>query len=165
MTQRDGKMGAVRTKPLQGSVHPPPFLQSACGYSEKWLRILLRATPRDPTESEKAMARPKRTEGATLRIFIRMTAQEKAAIKAQARIAGLTVSEYMRRIALNKRVVSKIDQKALGELARLGGLQKHLLSQIKELPDEESLRKGLNATLSAVIGAVRALEAVVVKRT
>jgi hypothetical protein len=41
---------AVSTKPLRGFASPPPFLQSACGYSEKWLRISLRATPRDPTE-------------------------------------------------------------------------------------------------------------------
>jgi len=165
MLERDGKMGAVRTKPLRGSARPPPFLQSACGYSEKWLRILLRATPRDPTEQENPMARPNRTEGATLRLFIRMTDAEKAIIRAQAKIAGMSMSEYIRRVSLNKRIVSKMDQKALGELARLGGLQKHLLKQIKGLPDEEGLRKGLNSTLSAVISAVRALEIVAVKRT
>ena len=75
------------------------------------------------------MARPKRTEGATLRLFIRTTDREKAIIKAQARKAGLTMSEYMRRTSLNKRIASKVDQKALGELARLGGLQKYLLMQ------------------------------------
>ena len=73
------------------------------------------------------------------------------------------MSEYMRRTSLNKRIVSKVDQKALGELARLGGLQKYLLMQIKGLPDEEGLRKGLNSTLSAVLSAVRALNTVAVK--
>jgi hypothetical protein len=73
------------------------------------------------------------------------------------------MSEYMRRISLNKRIVSKMDQKALGELARLGGLQKHLLKQIKGLPDEEGLRRGLNSTLSAVLSAVSRLNAVVGK--
>src|ERR1039458_6014189 len=141
MVKRHGKMGAVRTKPLRGSVRPPPFPQSACGYSEKWLRILLRATPRDPTEQERAMARPKGTEGPTRRLFIRITDGEKAIIKDQAKRAGLTMSEYMRRTSLHKRIVSKMDQKALGELARLGGLQKYLLKQIKGLPDEEGLRK------------------------
>ena len=156
-------MGAVRTKPLRGSARPPPFLQSACGYSEKRLRILLRATPRDPTEQERAMARFKGTEGATRRLFIRITDGEKAIIKDQAKRAGLTMSEYMRRTSLHKRIVSKMDQKALGELARLGGLQKHLLKQIKGLPDEEGLRKGLNSTLSAVLSAVRTLNTVEVK--
>ena len=163
MLERDGKMGAVRTKPLRGSARPPPFPQSACGYSEKWLRILLRATPRDPTEQEKTMARTKQNEVATRRIFIRITDREKANIRDQSKIAGLTMSEYMRRIAFNKRIISKMDQKALGELARLGGLQKHLLKQIKGLPDEEGLRKGLNSTLLAVQNALGVLKTGTVK--
>ena len=109
------------------------------------------------------MARPKRIEGATLRLFIRTTDREKAIIKDQARKAGLTMSEYMRRTSLNKRIVSKVDQKALGELARLGGLQKYLLMKIKGLPDEENLRRELNSTLSAVLNAVRALNTVAAK--
>ena len=163
MLERDGKMGAVRTKPLWGFARPPPFLQSACSYSVKWLRILLRATPRDPTEQEKTMARTKQNEVATRRLFIRITDAEKSNIRDQAKRAGLTMSEYMRRISLNKRIVSKMDQKALGELARLGGLQKYLLKQIKGLPDEEGLRRGLNSTLSAVLSAVSRLNAVVGK--
>ena len=127
------------------------------------MRTLLRATPRDPTEQERTMARPKQTEGATLRLFIRTTDREKAIIKAQARKTGLTMSEYMRRTSLNKRIVSKVDQKALGELARLGGLQKYLLMKIKGLPDEENLRRELNATLSAVLSAVRTLNTVAIK--
>jgi hypothetical protein len=127
------------------------------------LCILLRATPRDPTEQEKAMARPKRTEGATLRLFIRTTDREKAIIRTEAKKAGLTMSEYMRRTSLNKRIVSKVDQKALGELARLGGFQKYLLMKIKGLPDEEGLRRELNSTLSAVLSAVRTLNTFAVK--
>jgi hypothetical protein len=73
------------------------------------------------------------------------------------------MSEYVRRTALGKRILSTMDQKAAGELARLGGLQKHLLTQIKGLPDEEGLRKGLNSTLSAVLSAVRTLNTVEVK--
>jgi hypothetical protein len=124
---------------------------------------LLRATPRDPTEQEKEMARPKRTEGATRRLFIRITDQEKAIIRTEAKKAGLGMSEFVRRTSLNKRVVSKVDQKALGELARLGGLQKYLLMKIKGLPDEEGLRRELNSILNAVLGAVRALNTVAIK--
>ena len=109
------------------------------------------------------MARPKGTEGATRRLFIRITDGEKAIIKDQAKRAGLTMSEYMRRTSLNKRIISKMDQKAFGELARLGGLQKHLLKQIKGLPYEEVLRKELNSTLSAVLNAVSRLNAAVGK--
>ena len=109
------------------------------------------------------MARTKQNEVATRRIFIRITDAEKANIRDQAKIAGLTMSEYMRRTSLHKRIVSKMDQKALGELARLGGLQKYLLRQIKGLPDEEGLRKELNSTLSAVLSAVSRLNAAVGK--
>jgi hypothetical protein len=159
----NGKVGAVRTKPLRGFVQPPPFLQSAFGYSEKWLRILLRATPRDPAESERTIARSTRAQGATLRIEVRITEDEKATIRDQANRASLTMSEYIRRTALNKRILSTMDQKAAGELARLGGLQKHLLQQIKGLPNEEDLRKGLNSTLLAVHNAVRELKTGTVK--
>jgi hypothetical protein len=51
-----------------------------------------------------------------------------------------------------------MDQKAAGELARLGGLQKHLLTQIKGLPNEDDLRAGLNSTLLALHNAVRGLK-------
>jgi hypothetical protein len=73
------------------------------------------------------------------------------------------MSEYVRRSALGKRILSTMDQKAAGELARLGGLQKHLLTQIKGLPDEEGLRRGLNSTLLAVQNTMRALKTGTVK--
>ena len=109
------------------------------------------------------MSRPKRTEGATLRLFIRITDQEKAIIRAEAKKAGLGMSEFMRRTSLNKRIVSKMDQKVLGELALLGGLEKYLLMQIKGLPDEEGLRRELNSILSAVHSAVRVLNTITVQ--
>src|ERR1035441_5978433 len=104
------------------------------------------------------MARSTRAQGATLRIEVRITEEEKAIIKDQANSASLTMSEYIRRTALNKRIISTMDQKAAGELARLGGLQKYLLTQIKGLPDEEGLRKGLNSTLLAVKDALGTLK-------
>ncbi len=109
------------------------------------------------------MARSTRAQGAALRIEIRITEEEKATIRDQANRASLTMSEYIRRTALNRRILSTMDQKAAGELARLGGLQKHLLSQIKGLPDEEGLRKGLNSTLLAVQNALGALKTGTVK--
>jgi len=104
------------------------------------------------------MARSTRAQGATLRIEVRITEEEKATIRDQANCASLTMSEYIRRSALNKRILSTMDQKAAGELARLGGLQKHLLTQIKGLPNEDDLRAGLNSTLLAVHNAVRGLK-------
>jgi hypothetical protein len=104
------------------------------------------------------MTNPTRTKGTNSRIDIRITEEEKATIRDQADRASLTMSEYVRRSALDKRILSTMDQKAAGELARLGGLQKYLLTQIKGLPDEEGLRKGLNSTLLAVQNALGALK-------
>ena len=104
------------------------------------------------------MRSSKRTEGISLRIEIRITEEEKAILREQANSASLTMSEYVRRSALGKRIISTMDQKAAGELARLGGLQKYLLTQIKGLPDEEGLRKGLNSTLLAVQDALGTLK-------
>ena len=109
------------------------------------------------------MARPTRKKGTNLRIEVRITEEEKAIIRDQANSASLTMSEYIRRTALNRRILSTMDQKAAGELARLGGLQKHLLTQTKGLPNEEELRKGLNSTLLAVHNAVRTLKTGTVK--
>jgi hypothetical protein len=109
------------------------------------------------------MTNSTRTKGTNSRIEIRITEEEKAILREQANSASLTMSEYVRRSAQGKRIVSTMDQKAAGELARLGGLQKHLLTQIKGLPDEEGLRKGLNSTLSAVQNALRALKTDTVK--
>jgi len=109
------------------------------------------------------MTNSTRTQGSNLRIEVRITEEEKATIRDQANSASLTMSEYVRRTALGKRILSTMDQKAAGELARLGGLQKHLLSQIKGLPDEEELRRGLNSTLLAVHNAMRALKTGTVK--
>jgi hypothetical protein len=104
------------------------------------------------------MTRSTQAQGAKLRIEVRITEEEKAILRDQANSASLTMSEYVRRSALGKRILSTMDQKAAGELARLGGLQKHLLTQIKGLPGEEELRKGLNSTLLAVQNALGALK-------
>jgi hypothetical protein len=109
------------------------------------------------------MTRSTRIQGATLRIEVRITEEEKAIIRDQANRASLTMSEYIRRTALNRRILSTMDQKAAGELARLGGLQKYLLTQIKDLPDEAGLRKGLNSTLLAVQNALGVLKTGTVK--
>src|ERR1019366_1464983 len=144
-------MGAVRTKPLRGCACPPPFLQSACGYSEKWLRILLRAAPRDPISFRRhGMSRPRRARNVTSRIDIRVTDEEKATFVVQANRAALTLSEYIRRAALGIRMRSRIHTDAISDLNRLGGLQKHCLEQLKVLGNDRDLRHELNITLAAI---------------
>jgi hypothetical protein len=47
-------------------------------------------------------------------------------MKEQAEVSRLTLSEYVRRRALGKRIVPKTDLSVLAELRRLGGLLKHI---------------------------------------
>ncbi len=75
------------------------------------------------------MARPRRTELATSPFQVRLTATERAELEAAAEKAGLTLSEYIRRRALGRRVAAPralTDIQTLNELRRLGGLVKHL---------------------------------------
>lgn len=62
----------------------------------------------------------------------RCTDAEFEAINKKAIAAGLTTSEYIRRTALNRRITVRTDQRMINELLRLGGLQKHLYTQLRE---------------------------------
>jgi uncharacterized protein (DUF1778 family) len=52
-------------------------------------------------------------------VNIRITANEKNQIKESARIAGLSMSEFIRRCALGRRVVAHVDTIVIQELRRL----------------------------------------------
>lgn len=104
------------------------------------------------------MSRPQRADGVTERIYIRTTDREKAEIEALAGKSGLTISEYLRRTGLRRRIHSKIDEKAMGELARLGGLQKACLKDLKEIPNSQEIRAKLNEVLNAILGKIAALD-------
>ncbi len=103
------------------------------------------------------MPRPKRAQGTTARIQIRITTGEKNTLLIQANKAGLTLSEYMRRCSLNKRIHSRVSDKAIARLSSLCGLQKHLLMQIKGHPYEATLRSELNSVLSGITKTLRAV--------
>jgi ABC-type multidrug transport system ATPase subunit len=92
------------------------------------------------------MARPKQTEHRR-GVLIKLLSQEKDVIRQQAHLAGLTVSEYIRKCALNRPIRSQVNRDVTAELSKLFGLQKHLLMEIKNLPNEEELRRELNSVL------------------
>ena len=85
---------------------------------------------------------------ANIRFTIRLTPQEKMRLDEQADIAGLSVSEYMRRRFFGGRIAAHTDLNTIAELRRIGGLLKHnfeTLRQAKAPPDvferqEEALR-------------------------
>ena len=79
---------------------------------------------------------------------IRVTEREKTRLTEQAEIAGLSLSEYMRRRFFGGRIAAHTDLNPIAELRRIGGLLKHnfeTLRQAKTPPDvferqEEALR-------------------------
>jgi hypothetical protein len=103
------------------------------------------------------MPRPKRAQGVTSEIHIRVTSDEKDILHIQAQKAGLTVSEYLRRCSLNKRIHSRVSDKAVARLSSLCGLQKHLLMQITGLPQEGTLRSELNSVLAGITATLRTI--------
>jgi Mobilization protein NikA len=115
------------------------------------LRYLLRASPRDPREGKPNMPRPKiqRQKLRQRRFEIRLTDQEWHDFSEQADRAGLTLSEFARRRIVGYRIMSRVEDKLLNELRRLGGLQKHLASQF---PDR-SLE--FNEILKQIVATIR----------
>lgn len=63
------------------------------------------------------------------RIDIRVTREERQEIQEQAGVSGLSVSEYVRRRTLGRRVSSVMDVRILSELRRQGGLLKKIFNE------------------------------------
>lgn len=96
------------------------------------------------------MARPKATEQRK-RYTVRFLAVEMEHIQENADNALLTVSEYIRRCALGRRVKARTDIKAIGELSRLGGLQKHLVM------NDPGNRAEYNKVIAAILSTIKSL--------
>jgi hypothetical protein len=57
---------------------------------------------------------------------LRLTAEEDARLESQATVAGISVSEYMRRLFFGGRpVIARTDDQTIRELRRMGCLLKH----------------------------------------
>ena len=157
IVKRHGEVGAVATKPCGVSrlhhhfSNPPAATRRNSCASCSGLR------PETPRKGQGTMPRPKRAQGVTSEIHIRVTSNEKDILHTQAEKAGLTVSEYLRRCSLNKRLHSRVSDKAVARLSSLCGLQKHLLTQITGLPQEGTLRSELNSVLAGITATLRSI--------
>lgn len=65
-------------------------------------------------------------EPQTARCNLRLTPSEHLELSEAAKIAGLSLSEYVRRRALGRVVIADTDLVMLRELRRVGGLLKHI---------------------------------------
>ena len=84
---------------------------------------------------------------------LRLTGEEDARLSGQAAIAGISVSEYMRRLFFGGRpLVTKTDGQTIRELRRLGGLLKYNFEAVREKGGRNEL-----AELSATLNAIRAV--------
>lgn len=94
---------------------------------------------------------------ATVRIELRCTEEDASLIRAKAEAAGINTSDLLRRSALNRKIVTRTDQRLMNELLRLGGLQKHLFNQMQDNMTTE-LSKQFSEVLVEVKKAIVALD-------
>jgi len=59
-------------------------------------------------------------------IHVRLSEQEYETLLFKINASGLTISEFIRRAANNRRITSKIEANVVNELRRIGGLLKHV---------------------------------------
>ena len=70
---------------------------------------------------------------ANILLTLRVTAEEKTRLMEQAEIAGLSLSEYMRRRFFGGRpLVAHADLSTVAELRRIGGLLKHNFETLRQ---------------------------------
>ena len=73
---------------------------------------------------------------------LRLSAEENERLARQADTAGISVSEYIRRLCFGGRpVTSRTDSQTIRELRRLGGLLKHNFETVREVRGQQALPK------------------------
>ena len=88
---------------------------------------------------------------------LRLTAEENERLTRQAVTAGISVSEYMRRLFFGGRpIIARTDDQTIRELRRLGGLLKHHFDVVKRTGTTATLAD-LDAGLREVRRAIEAL--------
>ena len=88
---------------------------------------------------------------------LRLSAEENERLARQADAAGISVSEYIRRLCFGGRpITSRTDSQTIRELRRLGGLLKHNFETVREAGGYQALQK-MEAELEAVRQAIEEL--------
>ncbi len=91
----------------------------------RWQRFLI-MDERVESKTHPAAPRRVRKEAPGVRLTVRFAAEDIERIRADADMAGLTTSEFVRRRALGNAIVPHTDRTMLNELRRIGGLLKHV---------------------------------------
>ena len=103
------------------------------------------------------MEKRKATNRFQRRRTLRLTAEEDERITRQAETAGISVSEYMRRLFFGGRpIIARTDDQTIRELRRLGGLLKHHFEMVKRTGSTGTLVE-LDAALRQIRQAIETL--------
>ena len=103
------------------------------------------------------MEKRKAASGFQRRRTLRLTVEEDERLTRQAVTAGISVSEYMRRLFFGGRpIIARTDDQTIRELRRLGGLLKHHFDVVKCAGSMATLAE-LDAGLREVRRAIEAL--------
>ena len=103
------------------------------------------------------MEKRKTASGFQRRRTLRLTAEEDERLTRQAVTAGISVSEYMRRLFFGGRpIIARTDDQTIRELRRLGGLLKHHFDVVKRTGNAATLAE-LDAALREVRRAIEPL--------
>jgi hypothetical protein len=88
---------------------------------------------------------------------LRLSAEEDARLERQAAVAGISVSEYMRRLFFGGRpVIARTDEQTIRELRRLGGMIKHHFEAVREKGGAKDLEE-MSAALMAIRTGIETL--------
>ena len=88
---------------------------------------------------------------------LRLSDEENERLARQADAAGISVSEYIRRLCFGgSPITSRTDSQTIRELRRLGGLLKHSFDTVREGGGQQAIPK-MEGTLSAIRQAIERL--------
>lgn len=93
-----------------------------------------------------AAERKKKHDETHKKIVFWMEEDDYNKVKADAELAGLTLSDYLRRLALNKPLPNPADlaiRDSVAQLMKLGGLMKHLNMQLRTAQDPDKLKTAM----------------------
>ena len=92
---------------------------------------------------------------ANILITLRVTVEEKTRLTEQAEIAGLSLSEYMRRRFFGGRLAAHLDLNAIAELRRIGGLLKHNFETLRQAKAPSDIMKRQEDALRNLVWAIQ----------
>ncbi|GAB7492565.1 hypothetical protein Bwad001_12890 [Bilophila wadsworthia] len=106
---------------------------------------------------ERQMEKRKATTRFQRRRTLRLSAEEDERLNRQAATAGISVSEYIRRLFFGGRpIIARTDDQSIRELRRLGGLLKHHFDVVKRTGSVDTLAE-LDTALRQIRRAIEVL--------